>query len=354
MTLKFTVLESPVFVTTSYWMEPIGFSPDRFNNAIILTDSNVVGHCLPRLLAMVPQLSDTEVITVEPGVKNLNTVEHAISCLMDMGANRDTLLVCLGGGTIGDLGGFVASVFKRGMPYVNIPTTLLAMADSCVGGKTALDFAGVRNLLGTFKPADAVIIDPEYLQSLDDLAIRSGMAEIVKHAAIGGDKLWQSVTSPSWIPEWLLTINASLDVKKRFVEADPFDRTERKALNFGHTAAHAIEAVTADMEQPITHGEAVAFGLLAEGWLSVRSLGLPESDFNLLLEAVTRHCHVATIDDPDREQMRYSLSHDKKNHQRTLRLTLLENIGQPRVDVECTMDEVIEAIENTIALCLAE
>lgn len=322
--------------------------------AIVLTDANCESFCLPLLVRNNPDLADRPRIVLEPGVKDLDGVQRIWSELVALRATRETCLICLGGGTTGDLGGFAASVYKRGIPFVNVPTTLLAMSDSCVGGKTAADHAGVRNVIGTHWEPAAVFIETRYLGSLTPEALADGMSEIVKHAILSGGALWEWAMSSTSTPDYDWLIGESLAVKKAFVEQDPRDAGIRQALNFGHTVAHAIEAVT-----DISHGQAVALGLLSESWLSVSKVGLPSKEYEQIEEAVLRRCrlpdsHEIQTDRLESHHAITALSNDKKNANDRIQLSLIAGVGDPRIKIPCSTNDIWTAIKRTIELCPAE
>jgi 3-dehydroquinate synthase len=319
------------------------------SKVVILTDKVCEQACLPHLLEANPRLQAAPVLAVPGTVKSIESFEWVLGRLMEVGADRHTLLVTLGGGSVGDLGAFVASVYKRGMPCLNIPTTLLAMSDSCVGGKTAVDYGGVRNLIGTYKSPLAVVVDVSYLRRLPAEVLADGYSEVIKHACLSAGLLWQWVTSePGEMDlEWM--IEESLRVKKGFVEADPQDDSLRRSLNFGHTTAHALEAVI-----HITHGKGLAVGLLAETSLSVSKSGLKQERADQIQEAVLRWCVLPNIEHLDKSAIEHALRHDKKNQNSQLQLTLLEDIGTPKINVDCTAAEVSAAIERILQLCPVE
>lgn len=321
----------------------------QYPSAVIFTDTNCREKCLSWLLNNNPVAKRVSVVAMPAGVKNLAAVDHALSDLVSAGAGRDTLLICLGGGSVGDLGGFIASVYKRGMPFLNVPTTLLSMSDSCVGGKTATDHAGIRNLLGTYKQPVSVCVDTHFLGTLSSEVLVDGYSEIIKHAALSGGELWNWVCSATSDPDFDWLITESLKVKKTFVEADPYDASIRMALNFGHTVAHGIEA-----NSDTTHGQAVAIGLIAEGWLSVSKVGLPLAEHEDMQNAILTRCRLPDAFTLDLDGIAHSMLHDKKNDLGELRLSLLERIGQPKVQVVCSPEEVLDSIKHAFEVCPVE
>lgn len=237
----------------------------------VLVDEHTEACCLPRLSG-VRALAKAVVLRIQAGekFKNLDTCSWIWRQLLDAGAGRRGLLINLGGGVIGDMGGFCASTYKRGMDFVQIPTTLLSQVDASIGGKLGIDFHEVKNSIGVFDNPSAVFIDPDFLDTLPFLELRSGYAEIVKHGLIADAGLWNALKTKQDLGalSWMELIPPSLQIKKRIVEADPFEKGLRKALNFGHTIGHAVEAVSLQSAEPLLHGEAIAAGMICESWLS--------------------------------------------------------------------------------------
>ena len=237
---------------------------------IILLDENTRRHCLPLL-----ETKNAELLEIESGEKNkhIQTCTQLWKTLIDLGADRHSLLINLGGGVICDIGGFVASTFKRGIDFIHIPTTLLAQADASVGGKTGVDFANLKNQVGVFSNPKAVFVFPQFLDTLDERQLRSGFAEIIKHALIRDKTLWHTIQSVDVNDRSGLTdvISQSLQIKNDIVTDDPFEKGLRKILNFGHTIGHAVESVSLRQhKKQLLHGEAVAIGMICEAYLSDR------------------------------------------------------------------------------------
>lgn len=243
----------------------------------ILTDENTRRHCLPLFAEKTGLPAGRNIIEIPAGEqhKNLATCERVWQAMLDARLDRRALIVNLGGGVIGDLGGFCAATWKRGVDFVQVPTTLLSMTDAAIGGKLGIDFQGIKNTIGVFQNPAAVFADPVFLHTLPERELRSGFAEVIKHALIGDRALLQmlhseAVTSshPVTHDEWINILRASIAVKVRVVQEDPLENGLRAILNFGHTISHALESYFLETEEPLTHGEAVAIGMVCETYLS--------------------------------------------------------------------------------------
>ncbi len=302
---------------------------------IILVDHNTQEHCLPRLL---PLIGDRpyHLIHVRPGElhKNLESCEHIWREMFRAGATRRWCCLNLGGGVLTDMGGFAAATFKRGMDFLQIPTTLLSQVDASVGGKLGIDFHQVKNSIGLFADPVAVWIDPAFLRTLPRRELRSGFAEVIKHALIASPEQWAEVRRHPTLEgiDWADLITRSVDIKRRIVLEDPFERGVRKALNFGHTIGHAIESYLLETADRLFHGEAVAAGMIMEAWLSARLAGLPKSDLKDITRYLLRLYDHQPVPDDAFPELLALMRQDKKNEDHRINFTLLEGIGRPRVN----------------------
>ena len=316
------------------------------SQVFILTDENVAMLWLPETEHWLGCEHTVEIV-MKPGekYKTLQTAQRIWKTLMKHHADRQTVVVNLGGGVITDLGGFVASCYQRGIRFVNVPTTLLAMVDAAIGGKTGVDFGGCKNQIGTFAEPMEVWISPIFLSTLPQREILSGMAEMVKYGFIAYPPMLK--VTPDNYQEYLL---AAGKIKREIVAKDYKEQGFRKVLNFGHTLGHAIESHSFTKDNPLLHGEAVALGMGAALWLSVQLCHLDEKvlhDFErqlpiLLSEAETK-LNVADIE----PVMRF-LAHDKKNKNGKEQFVLIEAPGQPKLDVEVASTKVKEALTYII------
>lgn len=263
-----------------------------------------------------------------------------------LGATRHSLMVNLGGGMVTDLGGFAASTFKRGIAYINIPTTLLSMVDASVGGKTGINFGGLKNEIGVFNNACCVILDTEFLHTMDRENILSGYAEMLKHGLISTKERWSQLVCfdpvTSHITSEMVADNVS--VKQHIVTEDPTEHGIRKALNLGHTAGHAFESLALE-RQPILHGYAVAYGLIVELYLCCVKTGFPTDIMRQTVAFIKENYGRMAITCDDYPRLIELMHHDKKNVGNTINFTLLGHVGDIRIDQTATEDEIKEALD---------
>ncbi len=312
----------------------------------ILTDENVAPFWLPEVAHWLHCNSATDII-IKAGEqhKNLQTVQRIWKTLMKHHADRNALLVNLGGGVITDLGGFAASTYKRGIKFINIPTTLLAMVDAAIGGKTGIDFGGGKNQIGTFAEAEEVITDPVFLETLPQRELLSGVAEMLKYGFIADANLLNVN-----LENYQQYIARCGEIKREIVSQDPLEAGLRKILNFGHTLGHAIESHCLTTDYPLLHGEAVALGVLGALWLSVKQLGLDKSilqnfehQFLMLLSEAE-----ISLSEADIEPILSNLILDKKNKGEKPQFVLLEEVGKPVWDVEVEPELVKQSLDYII------
>ena len=259
-------------------------------------------------------------------------------------------MVNLGGGMVTDLGGFAASTFKRGIPYINVPTTLLSMVDASVGGKTGINFGGLKNEIGVFCPARTVILSSRFLASLDDMNLSSGYAEMLKHGLISTRRHWDELVSfdltQSDLPHLQEMIAESVAVKERIVEQDPTEKGIRKALNLGHTIGHAFESLALAEERTVLHGYAVAWGMICELYLSAVRMHFPHDVLQQALTFVRENYGTFLIDCKEYDRLYDYMTHDKKNLSAgQVNFTLLSDVGDIHIDQTASKDEIFEALD---------
>ena len=282
--------------------------------------------------------------------KTLESLSHVWSELQRMGATRHSLMVNLGGGMVTDLGGFAASTFKRGIPYINIPTTLLSMVDASVGGKTGINFGGLKNEIGVFNNARSVILDTTFLRTMDHENICSGYAEMLKHGLINNEEMWAEllIFSLEIKVESLellgRMVSDSVAVKQRIVTEDPTEHGIRKALNLGHTAGHAFESLALE-RKPVLHGYAVAWGLIAELYLCCVKTGFPQDKMRQTVAFIKENYGRMAITCDDYPHLIELMHHDKKNEGNSINFTLLGGIGDIRINQTATEEEIMEALD---------
>jgi 3-dehydroquinate synthase len=328
-------------------------SPD---SVFLLTDTNTYRLCLP-LLAKDNSMAAYPIIEIPSGDenKNLNSLSIVWEYLSSHGATRKSLLINIGGGMTTDLGGFAASTFKRGIHYINVPTSLLGAVDAAVGGKTGINFNGLKNEVGVIQSADAVILYPEFFRTLDTKNILSGYAEMLKHALLKSEQEWKDVISFDFdnINYDLLgeLTQRSIAVKEAIVAQDPTEQNIRKALNLGHTFGHAFESFSYTSDQPLLHGYAVAFGMICEIYLSQKKLGFPAAILSQLVQLVKENYGIVQYSCKNYDTLYELMTHDKKNDRSGINFTLMGAIGDIRINQHATKEEIFEAFDF-LADCL--
>ena len=319
----------------------------KADRTFILTDETTHRLCLP-LVKDYSCLQGAEEIFIAAGDvnKSLDAISHVWSSLQRGGASRHSLMVNLGGGMVTDLGGFAASTFKRGIHFINIPTTLLAMVDASVGGKTGINFGGLKNEIGVFNNADCVILDTNFLKTLDTENLLSGYAEMLKHGLISTEKHWAELLNFDLedLEKLGAIVGESVEVKQRIVTEDPTEKGIRKALNLGHTVGHAFESL-ALQRQPVLHGYAVAWGLVCELYLSVAKTGFPVDKMRQTVKFIFDNYGRMPITCDDYPTLLELMTHDKKNVAGQINFTLLGGIGDIRINQTATKEEIEEALD---------
>jgi len=298
----------------------------------ILVDENTKEFCLPLLF----DLKKSVIIEIESGEenKNLDTCNLIWKELTKNSFDRNSLLINLGGGVIGDMGGFCASTYKRGIDFIQIPTSLLAMVDASVGGKLGVDFNDLKNQVGLFSNPKSVIINPKFLETLAENELRSGFAEVVKHALIVDKNLWEHLkNNPFQDLDWEEIIETSVQIKNKIVISDPKEKGERKKLNFGHTFGHAIESYYLQKGTPILHGEAIFMGIILESELSSLSVSEKNDIKNYILS------NFGLPYTPPKSDLLNFLRNDKKNKEEKINFSLLNTIG------DCTINNLFSEDE---------
>ena len=325
------------------------YSTAKYDGCFVLCDTNTEKVVLPQIKS--PIIKQAKVITIEAGDthKNIESLCHVWQKLSDMKASRSSLLINLGGGMVSDLGGFAAATFKRGIEFVNIPTTLLAAVDAAVGGKTGINFNGLKNEVGVFAPAHTVIISTLFFKTLPREELLSGYAEMLKHSLIDAPEHYNRLLDFDILnydaEELLQLLRHSVNIKNRIVAEDPDEKGVRKALNLGHTVGHAFESHALHHGNPIPHGYAVAWGLIAELVLSHRRFAFPSNSIYDMARYIEQcyGSYFITCDDYD-ELYNYML-HDKKNENGVINFTLLCNIGEPIINCPTDRKEIDVALD---------
>ena len=317
----------------------------NFSKVFILVDGNTHQMCLPRFLEQLETSAAIEIIEIESGEinKNIDTCVGVWNTLSELNADRKSLLINIGGGVITDLGGFVACTFKRGIAYVNVPTTLLSMVDASVGGKTGVDLGHLKNQIGVISNPDMVLIDTQFLSTLAQNQMRSGLAEMLKHGLISDLKYWNNFQDLSKLSlnDLDVLIYESVLIKKNVVDIDPFENGLRKTLNFGHTLGHAIESyfLSHPDKKTLLHGEAIVIGMILACYISTELTGFPKQTTNDIKQLFIDYYGKETIEETDYQPIMDLLKYDKKNNHGNINFVLLEAIGTPKID--CLVDDAI-------------
>jgi len=318
-----------------------------YSKVFFLTDLNTSEHCMPLIGQLLPSLDNYDIIEVDPGEENKN-IDYCIGVwqmLLDFGADRNSLLINLGGGVITDMGGFAASTFKRGIDFVQVPTTLLSQVDASVGGKTGIDLGNIKNIIGTFTQPKAVFISSKFLKTLDDRQIISGFAEIVKHGIIADRDYFKKLkeVDPLKIDEEI--IYHSVEIKNFVVTTDPFEKSIRKTLNFGHTIGHAVETYSLKNDnRALLHGEAIAVGMICEAFLASHHNGLSSQELVEITEyirSVFPDYHLKTDSYTDILEF---MQNDKKNINGQIGFALPAEIGKCDFNIYLTNEQIIESL----------
>jgi 3-dehydroquinate synthase len=318
----------------------------------VLADANTARDCYPHLQ---PHLPAHELLIIAAGeaYKTLATCTEVWAWLTQHEADRHALLVCLGGGVVTDLGGFCAATYKRGLRCVGMPTTLLAQVDAAVGGKTGIDFQGFKNHIGVFQEPEAVFMEPAFLKTLPAGELRSGYAEVIKHALIADAAAFVELRglAVAAVPDWAPIIRHSVAIKEAIVAQDPHESGPRKLLNFGHTVGHALESyLLAQPGRAVRHGEAVAAGLLCESWLAAQRSLLSTDELAQVGEVVRASFEPLRFAEGEIDEIAAYARHDKKNRGDIIKCTLLKGIGHGIFDQPVTVAEIAASLRAYLSL----
>ena len=314
----------------------------------ILADEHTARLCYPLITEAV---GEAYLITIPAGDdnKHVESLCHVWGELSSHGATRHSLLINVGGGMVTDLGGFAAATFKRGIPYINVPTTLLAMVDAAVGGKTGINLHALKNEVGAFYPAEAVVVSSQFLHTLDAANFASGFAEMLKHGLISTEEHWAQLMRYDLghpdLEALQSLIMESIHTKEHIVEQDPTEKHIRKALNLGHTLGHAFETLAMRRSTPVLHGYAVAWGLIGELFLSHVREGFPIDKLRQTVACIKEVYGTFAFTCKDYDELFALMQHDKKNRGTEIHFTLLGGIGDIRIDRTATKEEIFEMLD---------
>jgi 3-dehydroquinate synthase len=350
--VKIDSLPYPVFIGDALWPELdllLSPFPDK-GGVYILTDYHTRNYCLPMLIHHLPELARQPVFSILPGEqsKEITNLEKIWTWLIENGAIKESLLINLGGGVVSDLGGFAAATFKRGIRYVNIPTSLIGQADAAVGGKTGINIFGIKNQAGLFYDPEAVFIFPEFLKTLPDDHLKSGFAEIIKCAVLSGKGFWEDVKKKNSLKNDHLTdlIVQTVNFKCGVVSGDPYDKSTRKMLNFGHTVGHAMEsAYNMPGSIEISHGEAVAAGMICEAFMSHKTKGFPWNELEEITTVIKSVFNLKPVEFSIFDLILKMMFHDKKKTPAGIGFSLLKGIGNPCPEGHVNRTDLIRSFE---------
>ncbi|MBD3636389.1 MAG: 3-dehydroquinate synthase [Crocinitomicaceae bacterium] len=319
---------------------------------VIITDENVYHLWIQDLTTNYPELANAEIIQIPAGeeYKSIDVCTQIWSALSEYQIGRNDLIINFGGGVITDIGGFVASCFKRGLKFINIPTTLLSMVDASVGGKTGVDLGPYKNQIGVFSDAEHVFIDDRYLETLPNDELKSGYAEMLKHGLIADKSYWNDLREfdPVNTENYLEFIYRSVLIKKRIVEKDSKESGLRKVLNFGHTIGHGLEGFCLKNDMPVLHGYAVASGMLAEAYISCEKALISKQEYDDIRSTLSQSFSPVHIADNDFKEVIKLMHNDKKNKGGVIQFSLINGIGKCLYDQEANDKLVLNALESII------
>ena len=320
----------------------------KYTSYFILSDPNIIKLCLPHLLIACPKLITAQIIKIKRGEKSKSLKFSTLiwQTLIDKNADKNTLLINFGGGVISDLGGFAAATFKRGIDFINIPTTLLAMADASLGGKTGINFNEFKNIIGTINQPKGVFINTKFLKTLSQRQLKNGLAEIYKIALVNSHTFWNELSSFSEKTSYINLITKSIQIKNKIILKDPFDKGIRKSLNFGHTIGHAIESEFLNSEAPMLHGEAVLIGLLIESKISYQKQLISKPMLLEIYSVLTSHFKPRSISEIPISSIINRIKNDKKASKNILLFSLINGIGSFKIDVIVSVTEIQKAITD--------
>jgi len=316
----------------------------RYSQVMVLTDENTRKHCYPKIATALPHHSVTTIPSGEE-VKNIETCIQIWQAMTDKALDRHAVTIVLGGGVLGDMGGFCAATYKRGIEFILIPTTLLAQADASIGGKLGVDFNHFKNHIGVFQLPALTLLHSGFLPTLPPAELRSGFAEVIKHALISDRPMWDKIkTQPLAQQDWDALILHSAEFKSSVVEQDPREAGLRKILNAGHTIGHALESYLLEQNRRILHGEAVAAGLIAEAWIALERKMIDDQAFHDITAYILSIYGKAEFSEEETGMIAALTLQDKKNKDNKVLCVLLDGVGKARWDCEISLEEVKRAL----------
>lgn len=323
------------------------FDKNKYSKVFVFADTNTAEHCLPIFRSLLDDLEDFDIIETDPGEENKN-IDFCIGIwktLLDFGADRKCLMINLGGGVITDMGGFVASTYKRGIDFINIPTTLLSQVDASVGGKTGIDVDNVKNMVGTFSLPQAVFIENIFLATLSKRELLSGFAEMIKHGLIADKTYYERLKTSDYKALAPEEIYRSIEIKNEVVTQDPLEKGLRKILNFGHTIGHAVESYAlTNSKKPLTHGEAIAIGMVCEAHLSAKYCNLTPNELADISKYILSVYPKYNITTKSFNTLLKLMQSDKKNEDGQIMFSLLDTIGKCTFNRPVTAEDILSSL----------
>lgn len=319
----------------------------EYSQLFILADENSMEFCYPLIKDYLGYHQVIEIVSGEKH-KTLDSCNLIWNAMTIATADRKPLLINLGGGVITDMGGFCAGTYKRGIRFINIPTTLLSQVDASVGAKTGIDFNGYKNHIGLFCEAEAVLINPVFHSTLPERQLKSGFAEMLKHGLIADQKHWENCIENGFMKISNELIQQSVKIKEKIVDADPTEKGLRKVLNFGHTIGHAIESHLLNTENELLHGEAIALGMIAEAYISKAQGLLSEFEYSIIVRELRGIYEIPKIEKASYSEIKRLCKQDKKNQNGVINMSLLKNIGQAVYDIPVEEELIDHALAEIL------
>jgi 3-dehydroquinate synthase len=345
LNLKPTILESIIFSDAlANDLEDL-LNGQQYSKIGVITDSNTLKYCYPLIKAHLP--ADHSLYSFQAGEANktIHTCMQIWQWMTEEGFDRKALILNVGGGVVGDMGGFCAATYKRGIRFINLPTTLLSQVDASVGGKLGVDFNGFKNHIGVFTSPDTVFIASDFLATLPEAELRSGYAEVIKHGLIQDADYFSELKADDWQKQdWKSIIAHSVSIKKDVVTQDPLESGLRKILNFGHTIGHAFETFYLGSSQHLLHGEAIAIGMICEAYLATKKSGLSKQELEHLTELLLKVYGKFEFELGAVSDIVQLCAQDKKNDGQVLNFSLLKSIGNCTYNIPVLPEEIHEAI----------
>lgn len=338
------------FNQTGYEKINTFISKNIYSSIFILVDEHTNEYCLPKFIPNLATEIPIEIIEIEAGeeIKNITTCVEIWSILSELGADRKSLIINLGGGVITDIGGFIASTYKRGIDFINVPTTLLGMVDASIGGKNGVDLGNLKNQIGVINVPQLLLIDTNFLETLSQREMRSGLAEMLKHGLIYDKNYWEQFLELSQIDfaDFDALVYRSIEIKNEIVKQDPTENGIRKALNFGHTLGHGIESHFLNSETPLLHGEAIAIGMILESYISKEKGLLSNEEHQQIKYIITNIYEKVTFNDDDIVSIQNLLIHDKKNEYGKVQFALINGIGKIIINQSVENELIINSFKE--------